>query len=244
MKVKNLLFHFQKTVEWSLVAKCACLVFLALYVFVHGGMFSWFVWFIASLWFFYSENIERRSYKYSYGVYVILLFLYGINIKNSVFGDIIFFFLASFLLALWVGLIRFFFKENEIIMDVFHSILIFLSLLFSLLFPTFFSIVFASISTGMLVYEHLSMRKFSWRPRMMLASIVLGLFMCELLLITQLLSLHVIALTGIMSLAVLVIRNLLVAHFSGTLTQHLLFQNIIIFITACIILFATGQWVI
>jgi|GEM_PF-6640091 len=244
MKVKSLLSHFQKTVEWSLVAKCAGLVFLALFAFLRGGFFLWTTFFLVSLWFFYSENIERHSYKYSYSVYVALLFLYGINIKNSVFGDGVFFFLASLLLVLWVALVRFFFKKNEIVVDILHSLLIFFSFLFSFLFPTFLSLFFASVSIGVLTFEYLSTHKFPWKPRIMFVSVVLGLFMYELLLIVQLLPLHVIVLAGITSLAVLVIRNLFVAHFSGTLTRHFLSQNILIFITVCIILFATGRWVI
>jgi len=175
---------------------------------------------------------------------VALLFLYGTNTKDSVFGDIIFFFLISFLLLLWVGLVRFVFKEKELMVDMYHSVLVFFTLLFSLMFGTFTSAFFAGLCIGMLTYEYLTIHKFSWKPRMMLASIALGLLTYEMLLIVQILPLHVIALAGVVSLFTLVVRNLYVAHFSGTLSQHFLFQNIVIFITLCVVLFATGKWVI
>jgi len=219
------------------------LVLLALYAFVHGGVFVWIVCGVVAVWFFYSESVERRSYTYSYGVYLLLLFLYGINIEHSLFADIIFFCLVVLLLSLWVGLTRFIFKEKERVADLYHCVLVFFLILFALLFPSTLSAVFVGIGAGLLIYEYLSLHKFPWKQRITLVSVAGGLFLCETLLIVRALSLHSIVLAGVVTLVVLVIRNLYVAHFSGTLTREYLFQNITIFVVVCIILFATGKWV-
>lgn len=244
MKVKNLLSRFQKIVEWSLVAKCAVFVFLALFASLRGSIFAWGTFFVISVWFFYSENTERRAYKYSYTLFIVLVFLYGSNIKDSVFGDVIFFVLICALLAVWVGFTRFVFKEKEQIVDMYHCVLIFFIALFALLFPGLLSAMGAGIGIGSIVYEYFLIHKFPWKQRMILASVASGFFVCELLLIAHALPLHEIALAGVVALLVVTIRNLLVGHFSGFLTREFLFQNISIFVLLCIVLFSTGKWVI
>lgn len=244
MKVKNLLSHFPKTVEWSLVAKCAAFVSLASYASINGGFLRWMIWILYTLWFFYSENSERKSYKYSYILFAVLIFLYGIHIQESFFAAVMFFISVLFLLVIWIGLTRFIFKEKEKTVDIYHSILSFFAIMFALLFPGILSMMFAGIGVGILLFEYLHVYAFSWKSRIVLVSVVLGLFVCELLLITRMLSLHVVALTGVLTFITLVIKNLVVAHFSGTISKEYIFQNITIFVLLCILLFTTGRWVI
>ncbi|TSC52035.1 MAG: hypothetical protein LiPW41_583 [Parcubacteria group bacterium LiPW_41] len=244
MKVKNLLSRFQKIVEWSLVAKCAAFVGLVLYASLYGGFLRWVILVFYAFWFFYNEGSERKSYKYSYILYLVLIFLYGTHLQESLFAAFIFFICVLLLLSVWIGFTRFVFREKERTMDIYHSVLSFFTIMFALLFPGMLSALFAGVGVGILLFEHLNVYAFSWKSRMVLVSVALGLFVCELLLVTKMLSLHVVALTGVLTLIVLVIKNLIVAHFSGTLSREYLFQNIIIFVLLCILLFATGRWVI
>lgn len=244
MKVKSLLSHFQKIVEWSLVAKCAVFVGLATYASINGGFLSWTIFTLYSFWFFYGENSERKSYKYSYILFVTLAFLYGTYIQESLFVTIIFSICALLFLIIWIGLARFIFKEKERVVDIYHSVLSFFTILFAVLFPGMFSLVFAGIGVGILFFEYLHVHAFLWKSRIILVSFVLGFFVCQLLLITRMLSLHAVALTGVLTFITLLIKNLTVAHFSGNLSRGYIFQNITIFLLLCILLFATGRWVI
>lgn len=244
MKAKNLLSHFPKTVEWSLVVNTVIAICLALFVHVYGGVFSLIISALLFWILFYIETTERGVYIRSYLVYVVLLLTWAEYLDASIYSGIIFALCAGVGMVVWIGIVRFLFKRKELILSLFHTALVYGALLFSVVSSGFISALFGAFVSGLLLYELCIQHQFPWKKRILLISAGTGFFIFEFILLVRALPLSAIAGAGVLSLLVLGVRDLVVAHCSGGLNRRYVLEQVILFAGVCILLFMTGRWVI
>lgn len=243
MKAKNLLSHFPRTVEWSLVVNTVIAVCLALFTHIHGGVFSFlFSGFVFWL-LFYWETTERGVYKRSYLIYVLNVLIWSLYIDAGVYSSIIIGLYAGIGMAVWIGIVRFLFKKKELIVGLFHTALFYSVLLLSVASLGISSALFGALASTLLIYELCLQHQFPWRKRALLVSSGVGFFVFESIFLVRMLPLGIVAGAGVLSLIVLGLRDLVIAHFSGALNRRYVLEQIIIFVGLSILLFMTGKWV-
>ena len=243
MKVKNLLSHFPKTVEWSLVVNIGLAVLASFYVSFHQIFLSWFLFALLFVFIYYYELGERTTYVRSFFSLFLLLVLWAFRSDETFLFGIIFALGAGLGIALWFFLVRFLVRNKERTLSFFHTILIYFAFLYATTSSGAISGIISACVTGILLFEDCTHLKFPWRKRILLISGAVSFFLFEGVLIIRSLPLDVIGGAGILTLIAVSIRNMVVAHFSGNLHQRYILEQTIAFVGLFIVILMTGHWI-
>jgi len=244
MKVKSLLSHFPKTVEWSLVVNIGLAVLASFYVSFHQTFLSWFLFALLFVFIYYYELGERTIYIRSFLSIFLLLILWLSRSDETFLFGIIFTLCAGFGITLWLLLVRFLVRNKERTLSFLHTVLIYFAFLYATTsFGSVSGIISACIA-GVLLFEECTHLKFPWRKRILLISGAVSFFLFESVLIVRSLPLDVIGGAGILTLIAVSIRNMVVAHFSGNLHQRYILEQTIAFVGLSILILMTGHWIV
>ena len=244
---KNLLFRLQKLIEWKLVVKVLVAAALIPWVWFRDmEFFPVFCFVVYMGWAYFSESQERKQFRASY-LLLIILPLIAVSIINKFLAPTFLVYISALLLGVGLifefGCIRFLFENRQKVYSFFH-----LALILSLFFVFFvsplqwLSLLFMFVALTVLLWEFFGIQNIQWRMRTFLVSIGLAFLATEIALLVRLMPLGFINATAFMGLFVLLIRDILKAHFEGHLTLSIVLRSIALFIFASIVIFAFSLW--
>lgn len=245
MKVKSLLFHFLRTVEWSLVASIGLATLASFYVAFHPSFWSWLLFVISFIFLYYHELGERAAYRYSYIALFLLLFSWLFRSDGTFFFALVFALCAGFGVALWLVLVRFLVHNKKRILSLLHIVLIYFAFLFAT--TTTIGITSAIVSSciaGLLLSEECIRFDFPWKRRVFLISGAVSFILLESVLIIRSLPLDAVGEAGMLALIAVSIRNMVVAHFSGNLRRRYILEQTVAFVGLAILILMTGHWIV
>lgn len=154
------------------------------------------------------------------------------------------FVLFAFSFLLLIGISHFFFKNRFLVYGVFNTavLLISFAVFFALFERSLFWIFPFFITVFLLFRESLYFFDIKFKRRIGIASASVALLISELLLAIKFIPLGILNGSIFLGIFFLLLRDSLIAHFQGVLTQKLIFRQITIFILLSLIVFVVSEW--
>ncbi|KKU14513.1 hypothetical protein A3I34_01080 [Candidatus Jorgensenbacteria bacterium RIFCSPLOWO2_02_FULL_45_12] len=249
-KLKSFL---RNPIPWRSLYKSAFGTAVMLAVGVAG--FPWFLCLIGISVFFwlYAGILDKKSVR---GLFWVLVLLYAVGISLFDFtlpflpaGILWFSYTVSFfVLFTWImGLGNFLFENRDMAYDIFHTVLSFIVFLvfgsLTLYGSLWWGIALFAI-TAIVFGEYLNFHRIPFRVKNAAVSVSAGFFSLELLVILSFLPIGPISTAAFLALFTLILRDVVVLYFSGTVTKRTVLREIMLFLAVSLAILAVSRWTI
>ncbi len=251
--VKKLTFLSINPTWWKLAFKSAVLSFILFFSFRSGFSFFWMaIFFTLAIYFYFTSCLDRKIIRSSFWLvlflgiltsYQLLIANYPSSITNYHLLFTIYYLLITVVLF---ALANFLFKNQQFVYNILNFLLVFW--LNALIFFKIGSLsvwsLILPIAVFFLAKEAFLANKVAWSKRTTVASAVLGFLIFEMAFFLGFLPIGFLNSALIITFFYLILRDVLIAHFSGFFHLKLLFEELSIFIAVFLAVLAATKWAI